>query len=144
MFKFLKNENGFTLIELIIVVTILGIISAIFLPNFFDTSDKVRLKSDIVSAHSVQSALDLYTIENSENSFSEGIETVITTLVDERYLNDTELQTSKAKFAFSNDKIVIDVSDCDEKIRAIANKLLGNDKKMLIGLENSAILAGLD
>jgi len=40
-----KNETGFTLIELIIVIVILGIISAVAIPKFINLSDSAKLSS---------------------------------------------------------------------------------------------------
>lgn len=41
--KHKKNEKGFTLIELIMVIVIIGIISAVAIPKFIGLSDSARL-----------------------------------------------------------------------------------------------------
>ena len=40
-----KNEKGFTLIELIMVIVIIGIMSAVAIPKFVDLSDSAKLST---------------------------------------------------------------------------------------------------
>ena len=41
----IKNEEGFTLIEIIAVLVIMGILSAVAIPKFFDFQDRARQKA---------------------------------------------------------------------------------------------------
>ena len=41
----LKNEEGFTLIEIIAVLVIMGILAAVAVPKFFDLQSKAREKA---------------------------------------------------------------------------------------------------
>ena len=45
MKKKVKNEEGFTLIEIIAVLVIMGILAAVAIPKFFDLQDRARQKA---------------------------------------------------------------------------------------------------
>jgi type IV pilus assembly protein PilA len=49
------KKKGFTLVELIIVVAVLGILAAISVPKFGNIQRKAKIKSDIASAKSIAS-----------------------------------------------------------------------------------------
>ncbi len=43
--NYLKNEEGFTLIEIIAVLVIMGILAAVAVPKFFDLQSKAKEKA---------------------------------------------------------------------------------------------------
>jgi prepilin-type N-terminal cleavage/methylation domain-containing protein len=57
------KQQGFTLIELIIVVTILGILAAISIPNFFSMRENSRRASCITNQRHIFEATTLYIAE---------------------------------------------------------------------------------
>lgn len=59
------RQGGFTLIEVMVVVVILGILAAIIVPKIMSRPEQARIvkvKQDILA---IQSALDLYKLDNS-------------------------------------------------------------------------------
>ena len=55
-----KRQSGFTLIEILIVVIILGILAAIVIPQFTSASDDAKLSAVKSTVSSVQAQLELY------------------------------------------------------------------------------------
>ena len=60
-----RSEAGFTLIELMIVVVIIGILAAIAVPNFISLQDRAKEGATKANMHTVQMAAEDYCITNS-------------------------------------------------------------------------------
>ena len=62
----MRNKKGFTLVEILIVVVILGILAAIVIPQFSDASTQSKLSSSRTSLASLRSQIQLYKIQHND------------------------------------------------------------------------------
>jgi general secretion pathway protein G len=72
-------EQGFTLLEIMVVVVIIGLLAAMVVPSFMGNVDKAnvsRVKGDI---RGIETALNLYRLENFRYpSTEEGLQALVT------------------------------------------------------------------
>ena len=92
----MRNKKGFTLVEILIVVVILGILAAIVIPQFSDASTQSKLSSCQTTLQSLRSQIELYKIQHNDTP------PALATFEDEMTLySDSSGTTAAAKDAAS-------------------------------------------
>jgi general secretion pathway protein G len=63
----MRAKKGFTLVEILIVVVILGILAAIVIPQFTEASTEAKTSSLVTDLQSVRSQIQLYKVNHNDN-----------------------------------------------------------------------------
>ena len=72
-------DNGFTLVEIMVVVVIIAIIAALFIPNIVGRGDQARRMAVVNDLRSIGTTLDLYRLDNAHYpSTDQGLEALAT------------------------------------------------------------------
>jgi general secretion pathway protein G len=58
------RQHGFTLIELMVVVVIIGVLAALIVPNVLDRLDQAKVEAARANIATLMGALDMYKIDN--------------------------------------------------------------------------------
>ena len=73
-----KTMSGFTLIEILIVVVILGILGAVVMPNILSRPDTARVQAAQTDLRALSQTLEIYRLDNFQYPSSEqGLESLV-------------------------------------------------------------------
>jgi type IV pilus assembly protein PilA len=64
-----KHEAGFTLIEIMIVVAIIGLLAAIAVPNFIVYRDRSRVAAAVGTSEEIRAALASFAADSAQNLY---------------------------------------------------------------------------
>jgi prepilin-type N-terminal cleavage/methylation domain-containing protein len=63
--RYVSNDGGFTFVELLAVVLLMGVLVLIALPNYFGAEGEAKKAVDQANVRSINAALALYRFKNS-------------------------------------------------------------------------------
>lgn len=122
------DERGFTLLELIVVIAILGMLYTIAVPQYMGMTLRTRMSVDVATTKVLQNQVEFYYADTGRWPGND-VDTVMDTLiknkcVDTKYLEDTDgdhqadsvhFQTSGAqlKYASAWNRLYVEVKEAD-------------------------------
>src|SRR5450830_121103 len=74
-----RIQSGFTLIELMVVLLIIGVLAALIVPNVLDRADDARVTAAKTDVNNLMQALKLYKLDNQRYPTTEqGLQALLT------------------------------------------------------------------
>ena len=61
----MKKRNGFTLIEILMVVAILGILAAVVIPQFANESEKAKMSTLLSDLQTIRAQIQFYKMQHN-------------------------------------------------------------------------------
>ena len=75
----INRQSGFTLIEIMVVIVIIGILASVVVPRVMDNPDKARTAKAKHDIQALESALDIYRLDNfTYPTTDQGLEALVT------------------------------------------------------------------
>ncbi|GAB2573476.1 competence type IV pilus major pilin ComGC [Gracilibacillus alcaliphilus] len=97
----MRNEKGFTLIEMLIVLAVISILLILFIPNLANKSDNINTKGCEALLQMAENQVLAYEIDQGKKP------TNLDELVREGYLETTECSNGSKYIGFDNNQLKI-------------------------------------
>jgi len=83
-----SNEKGFTLLEIMVVLVIIGVLAALVAPRFLERADEAKVDACKVQMKNIGQALKLYRLQHGKYPASGSLQTLATADKDgKRYMD---------------------------------------------------------
>ncbi|PVZ84710.1 type II secretion system protein GspG [Serratia sp. S1B] len=74
-----QRQRGFTLLEIMVVIVIIGILASLVVPNLMGNKEKADHQKAVSDIMALESALDMYKLDNSRYpSTEQGLQALVT------------------------------------------------------------------
>jgi len=104
--KFKKHKRGFTLVELVVVIAILGVLALLIVPNVAKRVSDAEKSVDTANLKMIQKAIDMYYIDNSAYPPAENFSGLKKYLVDDNdYLDEWPQLKTKEEVKYEDGKL---------------------------------------
>ena len=99
------NKKGFTLVEIMIVVAIIGLLAAIAIPNFIKAREKAQTNACIANLKQLQGAAQVWAIDTGQASDATADKTALEPDYIKKWPTEGPDATEYASFAINADPI---------------------------------------
>lgn len=107
-----KKSSGFTLIELMVVITIIGILGAMIFPMVVGRDDSARVDAAKSDLRSISNALDMYKLDNfSYPTTDQGLDALVNKPADAKNWAKGGYLPKKPVDPWGNDYVYLDLGD---------------------------------
>lgn len=127
-----KNEKGFTLVELIVVMAVLAVISAIAVPRFLGVQEDAKIEADYATAAMLGKAAELYLVKENGSTISIDalntaslggtLQTTLNTTKIDFVSEDYDGKETSITFAKSGGTVTVSATDKDAAINILYPK----------------------
>ncbi|MGI6455034.1 MAG: type IV pilin protein [bacterium] len=69
----MRERFGFTLVELLVVVSVIGVLSAIAIPNFLQAQTQAKISASYADMHALGIALEMYALDHNGYPLQAGV-----------------------------------------------------------------------